>query len=154
MKDRIQSVRQYREHCQQFYTIVKAAAGLYNWQVFPVDVRGIDFIGFRCFHGYTLLRKRTYKRFKSGMLRMCGRTPHRASLPAERQTPRFPVWFQDLSKNFMKSGNRWISIYRHSWTFTWKTTGRGSRWVLLLHHQILKLQRFGLCVCVFPVGSF
>ena len=41
-----------------------------NWQVFPVDARGIDFIGFRCFHGYTLLRKRTYKRFTSGMLRI------------------------------------------------------------------------------------
>ena len=41
-----------------------------NWQVFPVDARGIDFIGFRCFHGYTLLRKRTYKRFKDGMLRI------------------------------------------------------------------------------------
>lgn len=39
-----------------------------NWQVFPVDARGIDFIGFRCFHGFTLLRKRTYKRFKTGML--------------------------------------------------------------------------------------
>lgn len=41
-----------------------------NWQVFPVDARGIDFIGFRCFHGFTLLRKRTYKRFKAGMLQI------------------------------------------------------------------------------------
>lgn len=38
-----------------------------NWQVFPVDARGIDFIGFRCFHGYTLLRKRTCIRFKEKM---------------------------------------------------------------------------------------
>ena len=28
-----------------------------NWQVFPVDSRGIDFLGYRFFHGYTLLRK-------------------------------------------------------------------------------------------------
>lgn len=28
-----------------------------NWQIFPVDGRGIDFIGYRFFHGYTLLRK-------------------------------------------------------------------------------------------------
>ncbi|MGQ1890650.1 reverse transcriptase domain-containing protein [Thermophagus sp. OGC60D27] len=29
-----------------------------NYQVFPVDARGIDFLGYRFFHGYTLLRKR------------------------------------------------------------------------------------------------
>lgn len=28
-----------------------------NWQIFPVDVRGIDFLGYRFFHDYTLLRK-------------------------------------------------------------------------------------------------
>ncbi len=44
-----------------------------NWQVFPVDACGIDFIGFRCFHGFTLLRKRTYKRFKAGMLEILGK---------------------------------------------------------------------------------
>lgn len=38
-----------------------------NWQVFPVDEQGIDFIGFRSFHGYTLLRKRTCKKFKKKM---------------------------------------------------------------------------------------
>jgi hypothetical protein len=29
-----------------------------NWQVFPVDARGIDCFGYVHFHGYTLLRKR------------------------------------------------------------------------------------------------
>lgn len=33
-----------------------------NWQIFPVNVRGIDFLGYRFFHNYTLLRKRTSKR--------------------------------------------------------------------------------------------
>lgn len=28
-----------------------------NYQIFPVDSRGIDFLGYRFFHGYTLLRK-------------------------------------------------------------------------------------------------
>jgi retron-type reverse transcriptase len=28
-----------------------------NWQVFPTFVRGIDFLGYRCFGDYTLLRK-------------------------------------------------------------------------------------------------
>ncbi len=43
-----------------------------NWQVFPVDKRGIDFLGFRFFHDYILLRKsikirfvRTIKRIKN-----------------------------------------------------------------------------------------
>ncbi len=35
-----------------------------NWQIFPVDKRGIDFLGYRFFHDYTLLRKGTTVRFK------------------------------------------------------------------------------------------
>ncbi|MGL6100371.1 MAG: RNA-directed DNA polymerase [Fusobacteriaceae bacterium] len=35
-----------------------------NWQVFPVDVRGVDFLGYRFFRDYILLRKRTVKNFK------------------------------------------------------------------------------------------
>jgi len=35
-----------------------------NWQIFPIDKRGIDFLGYRFFHDYTLLRKRTAVRFK------------------------------------------------------------------------------------------
>lgn len=33
-----------------------------NWQVFPTAVRGIDFVGYRCFGKYTLLRTRTKRR--------------------------------------------------------------------------------------------
>lgn len=35
-----------------------------NWQVFPVTRRGIDFLGYRFFHGYTLVRKSIVSRFK------------------------------------------------------------------------------------------
>ena len=38
-----------------------------NWQIFPVDSRGVDFAGYRHFHGYKLLRKKTCKKFKSKM---------------------------------------------------------------------------------------
>lgn len=38
-----------------------------NWQVFPVAARGIDFLGYRFFPGYTLLRKRTALEFKRKM---------------------------------------------------------------------------------------
>ncbi|MGL6175112.1 MAG: reverse transcriptase domain-containing protein [Cellulosilyticaceae bacterium] len=35
-----------------------------NWQVFSVDIRGVDFVGYRCFRKYTLLRKSTYKNLR------------------------------------------------------------------------------------------
>ncbi|NMW18039.1 MAG: reverse transcriptase [Chlorobiaceae bacterium] len=35
-----------------------------NWQVFPVDARGIDFLGYRFFHRFTLVRKSIVQRFK------------------------------------------------------------------------------------------
>lgn len=34
-----------------------------NWQVFPVDARGIDFVGFRFYHTHTTLRRRNFFRF-------------------------------------------------------------------------------------------
>lgn len=35
----------------------------HNFQVFPVDSRGIDFLGYRFFHTHTLLRKSIKQRF-------------------------------------------------------------------------------------------
>jgi len=34
-----------------------------NWQVFPVDSRGVDFVGYRFFHTHTTLRRRNFLRF-------------------------------------------------------------------------------------------
>ena len=34
-----------------------------NWQVFPTNIRGVDFVGYRHFRDYKLLRKKTCKRF-------------------------------------------------------------------------------------------
>jgi RNA-directed DNA polymerase len=39
-----------------------------NYQIFPTNVRGIDFIGYRCFYNYTLLRKSTVKNLKKKMI--------------------------------------------------------------------------------------
>lgn len=39
-----------------------------NWQVFPTNSRGVDFVGYRHFFGFKLLRKKTYKRFRKRML--------------------------------------------------------------------------------------
>lgn len=35
-----------------------------NYQIFPIDRRGIDFLGYRFFHGYILVRKRIVKDMK------------------------------------------------------------------------------------------
>ena len=39
-----------------------------NWQVFPTFVRGVDYVGYRTFLNYSLLRKSTCKAFKCKML--------------------------------------------------------------------------------------
>jgi hypothetical protein len=36
-----------------------------NWQIFPVDKRGVDFLGYRFFHNYILLRKTIKNNLKS-----------------------------------------------------------------------------------------
>lgn len=44
-----------------------------NYQVFPVDARGIDFLGYRFYHGYTLLRKSIKKNFARAVARSADR---------------------------------------------------------------------------------
>lgn len=34
-----------------------------NWQVFPTDSRGVDFVGYKMFHTHTLMRKKIKKNF-------------------------------------------------------------------------------------------
>ena len=41
-----------------------------NWQVFPSFVRGIDFVGYRFFRRFILLRKKCCKRFKRSMIQI------------------------------------------------------------------------------------
>ena len=36
---------------------------LSNHQIFPVESRGIDFVGYKCYHTHTLLRKGIKQRF-------------------------------------------------------------------------------------------
>jgi len=42
----------------------------HNWQIFPVEARGVDFVGYVTFHEYCLLRKRTKNRMKRSMARL------------------------------------------------------------------------------------
>lgn len=41
-----------------------------NWQVFPTYKRGVDFLGYRCFGDYILLRKSTCKNMKNRLVKM------------------------------------------------------------------------------------
>lgn len=47
-----------------------------NYQLYPVEARSIDFVGYRFYHTHTLLRKRIKKRFA----RMLKRNPKRSSI--------------------------------------------------------------------------
>lgn len=52
-----------------------------NWQVFPIEFRGIDFLGYRFYPGYTLLRKSIALKFKRKMRKLSkGDTKHQAAL--------------------------------------------------------------------------
>ena len=41
-----------------------------SWQVYPIESRGIDFLGYRVFRTHTLLRKRTKTRMERAMARL------------------------------------------------------------------------------------
>jgi retron-type reverse transcriptase len=47
-----------------------------NWQIFPVEKRGIDFVGYKHYHTHTLLRKTIKKRFA----KMLKKNPKRESI--------------------------------------------------------------------------
>ena len=47
-----------------------------NYQIFPTKTRGVDFVGYRFFGDYTLLRKRVAKNFKSKMRKLEKKTDY------------------------------------------------------------------------------
>lgn len=47
-----------------------------NWQVFPSNKRGVDFVGYRFFYDFILLRKCTCKKFKRKMLKIKKKWEH------------------------------------------------------------------------------
>lgn len=56
-----------RSETQRFWSTQLKLEIKNNWQVFPVNIRGIDFLGYRFFRGYTLLRKGIAVRYKRKM---------------------------------------------------------------------------------------
>lgn len=51
-----------------------------NYQIFPVDSRGIDFVGYVFRHTHTLMRKKV----KKALCKRVAKLHHRATLPSER----------------------------------------------------------------------
>lgn len=47
-----------------------------NWQVFPTNIRGVDFVGYRFFYDFILLRKTTCKKFKKRMKQIKDKLEH------------------------------------------------------------------------------
>lgn len=72
-----------------------------NWQIFPVEKRGIDFVGYVHFHTHVLLRKSIKKRFA----KMLKRNPNRASIAS------YTGWTKHCnSKNLMKKLNSNVQL--------------------------------------------
>lgn len=59
-----QHLSQLKEEIENYLSINLKLTLKSNWQIFPVDARGIDFLGYRFFHDYTLLRKSIAIKFK------------------------------------------------------------------------------------------
>lgn len=57
-----------------------------NWQVFPTYVRGIDFVGYRSFGDYTLLRRSTKARLKIATKKLLRKTNTGAPLSQSDQS--------------------------------------------------------------------
>lgn len=51
-------------HIKEYISIVLNLKLKENYQIFPSNVRGVDFVGYRFFKGYSLVRKSTMKRAK------------------------------------------------------------------------------------------
>jgi hypothetical protein len=83
-----------------------------NWQVFKVDGRGVDFLGFRFFHGYTTIRKTTAYRI-ARKIRKIGRKPYPGPSDASSAMSYMGITTHCDSFNFMRRYILpFISIYR------------------------------------------
>ena len=72
-----------------------------NWQIFPVSARGIDFVGYRHFFNYRLLRKSIVKNMKKSLKRFS-------------QNPTIKSWFSCISYyGWISSCNGYNLFYKY-----------------------------------------
>lgn len=63
-----EELHQLRKEVDEYFRIELKLTVKDNWQVFPSYVRGVDFLGYRVFMNYVLLRKCTCKQMKKKMV--------------------------------------------------------------------------------------
>ena len=68
LMDSKQSLHDLRKKIEVYFETRMRITLKDNWQVFPTFKRGVDYLGYRSFLGYTLLRKSTCQSFKRKML--------------------------------------------------------------------------------------
>lgn len=69
------SLRAVRDECEDFLWDVLKLRVKPNWQIFPSYVRGVDYLGYRVFDGFTLLRDGT----KRSMKKKCAKLDKKVS---------------------------------------------------------------------------
>lgn len=74
LSDSKEYLHRLRKEIAEYLSVNLALTIKENWQVFPTAVRGIDFVGYRCFGRYTLLRTRTKRRLHQATKRLQRKT--------------------------------------------------------------------------------
>lgn len=65
-----QQLRKYFYNIKEYLKINLDLEIKENYQIYPVDIRGVDFVGYRHYHNRIILRKRTYRNIKSFIIKM------------------------------------------------------------------------------------
>lgn len=88
----------------------------HNWQVFPVDARGIDFVGFKQTHFGIFLRKSILKRFYKKSVKVAKHNPIRDETDIKHLFPSEYGWVyrcserhkQSIFKSIIENGNKYF----------------------------------------------
>lgn len=82
-----------------------------NYQIFPVDSRGVDFVGYRHFRGYKLIRKNTLKNCKKIGIKMLDNTKNKI-IPTEKEWNQWVSYIGQLQ--WCDSYNFYNKYYKNS----------------------------------------
>lgn len=70
LSDSKEKLHQMRKDIDDYFRVNMKLRVKKNWQIFPTFVRGVDFLGYRAFEDYTLLRKSVCIDYKQKMVRI------------------------------------------------------------------------------------
>ena len=105
-----------------------------NWQVFPVESRGIDFVGYKTFHNYSLLRKNTKQRFIKAITEIHNHLEHHTTLTSHQTciVHSYNGWLKwcnsyKLKKKYITKQIELLA-FAHSSFFKWRKTILGDKY--------------------------